>query len=119
METSVKYFEIGGKHAKEVIAHVKPIVDARGITDVIVATTKGETCTRSRTPRTSHHSQNWETACAYAARVFLFRMCAVKNSMYLCDAFRPLSSMREGSASAKMVSIVLSADAMAGKLSMA
>lgn len=43
MDVTVKYFERGGKHTDEVLAHAKQIIDNRGIKDIIVATTRGET----------------------------------------------------------------------------
>ncbi|MHA1370889.1 MAG: pyruvate kinase alpha/beta domain-containing protein [Promethearchaeota archaeon] len=39
----VLYFEKGGVHTKELLEHVKPIIDNIGIKDVVVATTRGET----------------------------------------------------------------------------
>ncbi|MFX0099337.1 MAG: hypothetical protein ACFFCS_07115 [Candidatus Hodarchaeota archaeon] len=43
MEIYCLYFEKGGKFTKEVLEHVKPIVESRNIKDIIVATTRGET----------------------------------------------------------------------------
>jgi hypothetical protein len=45
----------------------------------------------------SHHLNNCVTACAYAARVFLLRMFALKNSMKRHDARSPASTMARGS----------------------
>jgi len=43
MDVTVKYFESPGDHAIEVFDHSKPVIDERGITNVIVASTRGET----------------------------------------------------------------------------
>lgn len=43
MEVNCLYFEKGGSHAKEVLDHVKPIVESRHIKDIIVATSRGDT----------------------------------------------------------------------------
>jgi hypothetical protein len=43
MDVQVKYFQKAGDHAREVLDHVQSIVDARGIKDIIVASTRGET----------------------------------------------------------------------------
>ncbi|MHA1680692.1 MAG: pyruvate kinase alpha/beta domain-containing protein [Promethearchaeota archaeon] len=44
VDVSVRYFEKGGNHTKEVLDHVRKILENRqDITDVIVATTRGET----------------------------------------------------------------------------
>lgn len=47
----------------------------------------------------SHQSKNSVTACAYAARVFLLRMLAAKNSMNRHPAFSPARAMAAGSRS--------------------
>nr|MDO8113817.1 pyruvate kinase alpha/beta domain-containing protein [Candidatus Sigynarchaeota archaeon] len=47
MDVQVKYFESPGDHAKDVFDHVKSIVDARGIKDIVVASTRGETGLRA------------------------------------------------------------------------
>ena len=43
MDITVRYFEKGGNYTDDVLAHVKPIVEARNIKDIIVASTRGET----------------------------------------------------------------------------
>lgn len=47
--------------------------------------------------RSSHHSKNGATARAYAIRVFLFLMFAVKNSMKRVDALSPAAVIVGGS----------------------
>lgn len=39
----VLYFKKGGVYSKEVLEHVKPIVEKKGIKDIVVATTRGDT----------------------------------------------------------------------------
>lgn len=47
MDVMVKYFPRGGNHADDVLAHVQPIVESRNITDIVVATTRGETAVKA------------------------------------------------------------------------
>src|SRR5947209_19117389 len=60
--------------------------------------TTGSSASRSNR-RASHHRVNRPTAWAYASRVFLLRMFAVKNSTNRREARSPASVIRRGSRS--------------------
>src|SRR3954469_6591871 len=61
--------------------------------------TTGFLCSSSRMPCSSHQLKNSAMACAYAARVFLFRMLAVKNSTKRQPARSPARVIAAGSCS--------------------
>lgn len=47
MDVTVKYFDKGGNHTDDVLAHVKHVVESRNIADIVVATTRGETAVKA------------------------------------------------------------------------
>lgn len=61
------------------------------------AMSTGRICSSSRIRRASHHWKNCPIAWAYAERVFLFRMLAVKNSTKRQTALLPAAAITAGS----------------------
>ncbi len=66
----------------EVQFHARGRMRLLKLLSIYIATTDGWSRLRLK-PRSSHQPKNIDTALAYARRVFLFLMFAVKNSMNL------------------------------------